>query len=353
MRGAARTATALFLAMWAALGELPGGTVFAAVERTFRVNVITPETDIMSQTVKFFGDRVTTLSGGRVKFHYFWAGSLVPIANTFKGLRDGLTDLSTHALSYVSGEIADVAVLEVPFAWPLDARNMKAFQDEVNRILDVIFWRNGQVLLFANPAIMPNAISCRRGFLSREGDYKGKLIRTAGRWQGEAVKAWGARPVTIPLGDLYAALQRGTVDCTLLVYNLVESFRTYEVARYITRVDHSIQYTVLAMNREKWEQLSADEQAMFRRAAVETWDYGVRLRDVRFREVLENLARNGAEFCTPPVSEFRRLRRLAEGVWEQIRKEVSERGRQIMLIASKYREAAAERPAVGPNNPCP
>jgi len=36
-----------------------------------------PEADLTSQAVKFWGDTVTQRSGGRITFQYFWGGSLL------------------------------------------------------------------------------------------------------------------------------------------------------------------------------------------------------------------------------------------------------------------------------------
>lgn len=324
----------------------------AAKRFQFKVNATSPEADIQSMTLKYFGDRVTALSDGRIEFQYFWAGSLVPITGTLKGVQDGLADISTQALSYASGEVPDFAILEVPFAWPVDAENMKAFHSEVDPIIDELMQEHDQKLLMSNPALMADPISCRGGFLASASDYAGKLFRTAGRWQGETIQAWGGKPVVIPLGDLQSALQRGTVDCTLLIYNLLDSFKIYEAAPYITRVDHSIQHTAFTMNLDKWNELSAADQDIFRQAAVEAWDYGIKLRDDRTLETLANLERNGARLCTPPESELVRLRSAAEQVWEQIRRETGPRGQQIMDIAAKYRDAVTTVPSSGPSNPC-
>lgn len=319
----------------------------------FRVNSTSPEQDIQSQTVRFFLDRVSELSGGRLQFQYFWSASLLPITETFRGVRDGLADISTQALSYASGDVADFGPLEVPFAWPVESRSMTAFHEEINPILAEIFPAYNQELLMSNPALLPDAFSCRRGFLTGPEDWRGKLFRTAGRWQGETILAWGARPVVIPLGDLYTALQRGTVDCTLLVYNLVESFRIYEVAPYITRADHSIQYTVVTINRRRWGELSPEDQALFRRAAREAWEYGLRLRDQQTEATLRRLEAGGARLCTPPDSELGRLRQATDGVWQQIRRELSPRGLRIVEAIERYGPAVAGRPQFGPNHPCP
>lgn len=321
----------------------------------FQVNSYAPQEDIDSLTLKHFGDRVTELSDGRIQFQYHWSGSLVPIDQTFQGVRDGLTDISTQAMSYASGEIPDVAVLEVPFSWPIDSENMRAFHEEINPTVDEILQENGQKLLMANPAIMPAVFECNDSdrFLASEEDWEGTLMRTSGRYQSATVEAWGGRAVNIPLGDLYTALERGTTNCTLLIYNFVDSLRMYEPAPFVTRTDHAAQYISIDMNLEKWNQLTDEDKEIFQQAAAEAYDFGLQLRDDRLDRTLEELQDSGVEFCTPDAEEFDRLRNATEPVLDQIRQEVSPQGEKIMNVAANYRDVVTERPDYGPNNPCP
>jgi len=329
------------LSSWAATEQIPRLQIKLASHA--------PEADLTSRQIKFWADTVTRRTGGRITFQYFWGGSLLNIAQQFDGVRDGLTDVATTA---ISGKIPDVAVLEVPFAFPLDDDNLLKFQDEVNGVLDEIFQRYNQKLIF-NPSITADPVTCKSKFLDSPRAWNGALVRTAGRWQSETLKAWGASPTQINIGDLYTGLQRGTVDCTLLVYNLLDSFRIYEVGKYITRIDHSINYTSLTVNLDLWKKLGPQTQNVFLEAGQEAEKKGLEFRKDVTVNTIEKFKKEGVRFCTPSRAELTRLRDATNQVWEQIKKVQGEAGRRIMAIAAKYRDKVVTGPVEGDRTPCP
>jgi TRAP-type C4-dicarboxylate transport system substrate-binding protein len=311
-----------------------------------------PEADLGSRVAKLWSDLVTQRTGGRVTFQYFWGGSLLTLPQMFDGVRDGLADAGNVATAAISGKVPDVALLEVPFAFPLDDESLMKFQNEVNPILDEVFQKFNQKLV-GTATITADAVTCKTKFLPNAQAWKGALVRTAGRWQAETLKAWGANPTVINLGDLYSALQRGTVDCTLLVYQLLDSFRIYEVGKHITRIDHSINYPVITMNLDVWKKLGPEAQKIILEADREATRKGLEMKRSLTVDVIAKFKKEGVQFCTPAPEELRRLRDATNQVWDQIRKEQGDAGRRIMAVAAKYRDKVTSGPTEGDTNPCP
>jgi TRAP-type C4-dicarboxylate transport system substrate-binding protein len=63
-------------------------------------------------------------------------------------------------------------------------------------------------------------------------DFQGKKIRSQGEFVPIALRALGAVPVTVLPGEFYEAMQRGTVDCMLLPWDLLAVNRLHEVAKF-------------------------------------------------------------------------------------------------------------------------
>ena len=91
-------------------------------------------------------------------------------------------------------------------------------------------------------------------------DFKGKAIRTSGKWGGEAIKLWGGSPVTIPLGDLPVALQRGTLDVVYTSWIVMDSFKLYESARNISFTTIQNMLTGMNMSEKAWKSLNEEQQ---------------------------------------------------------------------------------------------
>jgi TRAP-type C4-dicarboxylate transport system substrate-binding protein len=321
---------------------------------TFKLATPSPETDLSGEGVKFWAKLVDERTGGRIKFQYFWAGSLLNASTMFNGVRDGLADFALPATSYVSGQVPDVAPFEVPFAYPTDAQLTLRFYREVEPVLSEVFSKSyNQRLVFASPATTADPVSCRNKFLDSPNAWKGALVRTAGKWQAATLEAWGAKPVTIDLSEAYSAIQRGTADCLLLVYNLLDSFKLYEVAKNLTRIDHSINLQMMTANADAWNKIAPDDQKVLLQAGQETQEYLVKQRSDLVTKTIEKFKSQGMKVCTPSQQELSRLRSATEPVLAEIAKSQTDKGLQMQEIAKKYRAMVTTwGPTEGDMTPC-
>ena len=77
----------------------------------------------------------------------------------------------------------------------------------------------------------------------------------------EAVKAYGANPMAIPMPDVYLAMQKGTVDGTAGGWEPMPGFRLQEVTKYFTtNIPLGASYFAIVVNKKKWESLPKDIQ---------------------------------------------------------------------------------------------
>ena len=89
-------------------------------------------------------------------------------------------------------------------------------------------------------------------------DLKGMKIRVPGGPPTEQMKALGAVPTLIPMPDNYQALDKGVIDGMGAVWEAMQGFRLYEVAKYYTMVPLASAYFSLCTNKAKWESLPKD-----------------------------------------------------------------------------------------------
>ena len=89
--------------------------------------------------------------------------------------------------------------------------------------------------LLANNTTGPVHLLCAKEPITTVEGLKGKKVRTSGGLTN-LFKELGAVPVTIGFGELYQALERGTVDCTQNYTAFVKSYKHFEVADHLTEV---------------------------------------------------------------------------------------------------------------------
>ena len=92
-------------------------------------------------------------------------------------------------------------------------------------------------------------------------DLKGKKIRVYSTTLGDFVEGVGGTSVTIPFAEVVPALEKGLADCGITGTMSAYSAKWYQVAThaYTLRVGWGISFG--AMNMDKWNSLSAEQQA--------------------------------------------------------------------------------------------
>ncbi len=91
-------------------------------------------------------------------------------------------------------------------------------------------------------------------------DCKGLKLRSPGGHQTNYIKALGAEPVFMPLGDVYLALETGTIDGLVTCPPLVLAFKLHEVAKNGTIATFGCVTEGVVMNKKSWEKTPPDLQ---------------------------------------------------------------------------------------------
>lgn len=144
---------------------------------------------------------------------FFGSGSLLNAEQLVPGMLRGVTDVGFQTSSYVSTSFPILGAAELPFvndgfeqlARALDPSS--PFSGLVNRELRP----KGIVNLGSVPFTLQWLFTVDR-IVEKPADLKGLRIRAAGHVEGETVKSLGAAPVSMSSGELYEALERGTID---------------------------------------------------------------------------------------------------------------------------------------------
>jgi TRAP-type C4-dicarboxylate transport system substrate-binding protein len=86
-------------------------------------------------------------------------------------------------------------------------------------------------------------------------DVKGMRVRSPGGHQTNYIKAIGAEPIFMPLGDVYMAMETGTVDGIVTCVPLILSFKLYEVAKHAVVTTFGCVSEGVVMNQESWKRV--------------------------------------------------------------------------------------------------
>ena len=100
--------------------------------------------------------------------------------------------------------------------------------------------------------------------LTNPAATKGKKIRVAqSKVLAATITALGAKPVALPVGDVFNALQNGTVDGVEADLGLIATNKYYEVAKFVTQDVNLWPFpAAVVINKAQWDKLSSDQQAI-------------------------------------------------------------------------------------------
>jgi TRAP-type C4-dicarboxylate transport system substrate-binding protein len=147
-------------------------------------------------------------------------------------------------------------------------------------------------------------------------DLSGVRMRTIGApvWI-ETIGAMGAEPTPMPWGEVYSALQLGTLDAAEAQPTAIWGAKLYEVVKHVTKTGHIQLVTALVVGAESWDQISPEHQAIVRELAVENGRYASGLTIELGEKALLDVADTGVEVHEVDLAPFKTA---VEGVYEEL-----------------------------------
>jgi TRAP-type mannitol/chloroaromatic compound transport system substrate-binding protein len=167
--------------------------------------------DTIYGAAEVFAQKVKALSGGKFEISVHAAGELMPAFGVVDGVQQGSVEAAHTAPYYFFGKDETFAIGgAIPFG--LNSRQMSAWTFEGNGLkLMREFYAKYNIINFA----CGNTGAQMGGWFRKEiksvADLKGLKMRIGG-FAGKVLERMGGVPQNIPGGDIYPALEKGTID---------------------------------------------------------------------------------------------------------------------------------------------
>ncbi len=167
--------------------------------------------DTIYGAAEVFSKQVSAATGGKFTVSVHAAGELMPAFGVLDGVQNGTVEAAHTAPYYFFGKDPTFAMdCAIPFGF--NARQMTAWMYEGNGLkLFREFYRGFNIVNFP----MGNTGAQMGGFYRKEiksvADMKGLKMRIGG-FGGKVLERLGSVPQNIPGGEIYTALEKGTID---------------------------------------------------------------------------------------------------------------------------------------------
>ena len=212
---------------------------------------------------------INEMSGGRLKVKVYAAGELVPPLEVFDAVSRGTAELGHGAAYYWKGKApAAQFFTAVPFGMTAQEINSWIYHGGGMQLWEEVYEPfNIKPLTAGNTGVQMG------GWFNKEinslDDFNGLKMRIPGLG-GEVLEKLGGSPINLPGGEIFTALQTGTIDATEWVgpYNDL-AFGLYKAADYYYYPGwHEPGSEMeLLVNKDAYEALPNDLKAIVRAAS--------------------------------------------------------------------------------------
>ncbi|RQO58517.1 ABC transporter substrate-binding protein [Paucibacter sp. KBW04] len=167
--------------------------------------------DTLFGASELFAKKVSEMSGGKFQISLHAGGELMPPGQVVDGVQSGAVEIAHTAPYYFFGKDETFALgCAIPFG--LNSRQMTAWMVEGNGLkLMREFYRQYNIINFLGGNTGAQMGGWFRKEIKSVGDMKGLKFRVGG-FAGRILERMGAVPLNIPGGEIYSALEKGTID---------------------------------------------------------------------------------------------------------------------------------------------
>jgi tripartite ATP-independent transporter DctP family solute receptor len=248
-------------------------TVAVSGARDFRVADTQEEDYPTVQALKFMDELVNQKTQGRHRIRVFHSRQLGEEKETIEQTRVGAIDLNRTNVAPLGSFIPEANVLALPFLFRSMDHLYKVLDGPVGADLLASFAPRGLVGLAFYDSGARSIYNSVRPIRSL-ADLKGLRIRVQqSDLMLDMIRALGAEPVALPYGQVMTGLTTRLIDGAENNWPSYVTTGHYTAAKYYTVTEHTMSPEVLVMSRRAWDSLGADDQRIFRDAAMESSRY--------------------------------------------------------------------------------
>lgn len=271
---------------------------------------LAPKPVYINKPFKMFVDEVNTKFAGEIEINWRGGPEVMPPFKQAEGVRNGSVDMTYTSPSYYQGLVPTSGTMNLSYKTyaEIAATNYHERMTELHAEKDLIFL--GEI-----PATQLNFVIYMGEEVSSLEDLKGKRIRVFPTLL-PIVKALGAEPIVMGMGDIFTAMERGTIDGYM--QGPLAQAKQFEglVKTVIFPGVYRAGFPVL-INKDTWGMMSTDLQQ--RLTTFLRDDFAPRMDYIWGDDITDNIAQMkaaGFKILVLPADEAARYEQLAmDAAW--------------------------------------
>ncbi|QDL94357.1 DctP family TRAP transporter solute-binding subunit (plasmid) [Paroceanicella profunda] len=293
------TATALTAALAAFVAP-------ASAQTTLRIGTVLAPSDPMGQGLEKFAADVKAATNGAVEVDVFHNSQLGDTTEMLDQARAGANVGTVTDVARLSSFVPSLAIMSAPFLFDTYEQADTFAGSEVYLSWGAELKEKAGLVMLASNWYQGARQALTQKPVDTPADLAGVRMRTIGApvWI-ETIRAMGAEPTPIAWGEVYSALQLGTIDAAEAQPTAIWGAKLYEVIKDVNLTNHIQLVTALVVGADAWDEISPENQKIVRELAVEDGRYASGLTIAQSKEALEKIAAAGVTVREVDPAPFR------------------------------------------------
>jgi len=257
-----------------------------------------PPSSVFEKNQQWIGEEITRRTNGRIKFEFFWSGTLLKYQDIVVGIGKGVADVG-QAAGLFTGNLHPTwttlnQVASGKDSWVMTWASYEMLQtnpeiraefDKLNLVPTHGYGPGTEVFVFKKP-------------VTKFEDFKGLRFRTYGEAFPKVVSTLGLVPVNLPLTDVYESMSRGVIDGSFAALARAHALKWGEVGKHWSTSAYcqTTADVTTAFNKNVWNSFTDETRKIINDVCRESNDRVQKeLMDAE-KEIRKELAAMGAQF---------------------------------------------------------
>jgi TRAP-type C4-dicarboxylate transport system substrate-binding protein len=210
----------------------------------------------------FWSTTLPEASGGEINVELTTHNQMsLGLGDIYPLLGQGVYDVAMTVADYAVADAPELEGLDVPLV-ALTADEARAMVDAARPMVSDIYHDRFNSHVLAIAPYPPQVVFCNHE-ITNLADLEGLKVRASGRMTAKLLEALGAEGVNVSFAEVPGALQNGVVDCAVTGAGSGYSAGWWEVSTHLLPIPlGGWDSVVTAINLDKWNSLSAENQAL-------------------------------------------------------------------------------------------
>jgi len=285
------------------------GCGMAAAQQPQKVNIayVVPDADILGQSMYIMADYMKRSLPGRFDIAIHGNSTLFPQSQQIPAMQRGNLDIGFVNMFDVSPRVPEASILTAGYLVRDVEHHCVILNSEFGRKVRADIESKMNIVTLNQALIGYRTLVLRKKKdVKTPADLANVTMREVGNEAFQFLaEALGAKPTPIAFGELYLALQTGTVDAFAGFSTAMKSTKFNEVTEQLVQTNHLLGVDLISVSKRFWDSLNNQEKQIVREAATAASDFTIANRKRAEANAVAELTKDGMTVTTPDVAPFR------------------------------------------------